>query len=201
MDEEPEQEFFIPAGQLEQLSGFSVVAMSLLVKANAGLSATEFRSVIKEIDPLLAVNDVEPVDKYVSRVLARPRFILTLIGAFAVVAFLLAAVGVYGLISYSVTQRTREIGIRMALGAQNGNILRLIVGQGSVLALIAIGIGLAASFALMRVISSLLYGVSATDPVTFVLVTLLLIVVAALASYLPARRAARVDPMLALRTE
>ena len=156
---------------------------------------------MRGIDPQISVYDVEPVDSYVARVLARPRFILTLLGAFAVVAFLLAVIGIYGLISYSVSQRTRELGIRMALGAQHSNILKLIVGQGSVLAAVGIALGLAASLAFTRLIRSLLFGVRATDPVTFIGATLILIVVAALASYVPARRATRVDPMIALRTE
>jgi putative ABC transport system permease protein len=167
----------------------------------AGVPTAEFREKMRELDPMLAVFEIQPMNTVVSRTLARPRFNLTLLGVFAIIAFLLAAVGVYGLISYSVSQRTREMGIRMALGAGRGSILKLVVGQGSALALIGVIIGLALSFALTRVLGSLLYGVTATDPATFVIVTLLLIAVALLASYLPARRATRVDPILALRVE
>ena len=204
VDEQPRVEMFIPGGQLGAILGNDkaiVTNVNLLVKTSAGMSAAQFREVMRGVDPQISAYDVEPVDLYVARVLARPRFILTLLGAFAVVAFLLAVIGIYGLISYSVTQRTRELGIRMALGAQHGNILQLIVGQGSLLALIGVAIGLAGAFAATRFLSSLLFNVSPTDPITYVAGSMVLIAVAALASYIPARRATRVDPMLALRAE
>ena len=133
--------------------------------------------------------------------LADRRFLLLLVGLFAVAALALAAVGIYGVVAFSVTRRTQEIGIRVSLGAQRSNILRLVVGEGARMAAFGVVIGIAASLAITRLMSSLLFGVSATDPLTFVGVAALLSSVALLASYLPARRAMRVDPMVALRYE
>jgi putative ABC transport system permease protein len=204
LDEDHEPELYISVGQTEQLGvsvGAPALTMSLLVKANDGISPEQFRSVVREIDPNARVFDVEPVEGYIDRVLARPKLVLMLLGVFAAVALLLASVGVYGLISYSVSQRTREMGIRMALGARRSSIIKLIAKQGTMLAVIGVICGLVMSFALTHVLQSQLYGVTATDPATFTVVPLLLIAVALLASYVPARRATRVDPMRALRTE
>jgi len=129
------------------------------------------------------------------------RFETILLGIFGAMALVLTCVGLYGVISYTVVQQTREVGIRLALGADRAGILRMVVGSGVLLSAIGIGIGLAASFLLTRVIASLLYGVSPWDPLTFIAVPVTLIAMATLASYLPARRAAQVDPMVALRYE
>ena len=142
-----------------------------------------------------------PMDRILAESVARQNFNMILLGIFGGVALLLAAIGIYGVMSYSVQQRTNEMGIRIALGAGAGQLLRLVVGQGLLLAGIGVAIGLAASFGLTRVMSSLLYGVKATDAGTFAAVAVLLSGVAALACYIPARRATRVDPIVALHHE
>ena len=147
------------------------------------------------------IYSVVTAEEYMGRSVASTRFNMTLLAAFAAVALLLTAVGLYGVISFSVSQSTHEIGIRMALGAQTSDVLKLVMGQGMVLTVVGVVAGLAAAFWLTRLMSSLLFGVGATDFVTFAGVSLLLVVVAGLACYLPARRASKVDPMVALRYE
>jgi predicted permease len=159
------------------------------------------RSRVSALDKEVLATNVSTVDQMVSAALREPRFNTALIGAFAGLALLLASVGLYAVISYSVTQRTHEIGVRIAVGAGQGDIFKLIVGQGMILTLIGVAIGLASSFALTRVMLSLLFEVSAADPLTFVGISLVLTFVSLLACYIPARRAMKVDPMAALRYE
>jgi putative ABC transport system permease protein len=163
--------------------------------------AATVRRTVWEVDRDQPVSKIRTMEEIVSQSVARQRFSMLLLGIFAALALVLAAVGIYGVMSYSVAQRTREFGIRMALGAQRSDVLKLAVGQGLKLVLIGIVIGLAAAFVLTRVMSSLLFGVSATDPATFMIISLVLIGVAVVASFIPARRATKIDPMVALRYE
>jgi putative ABC transport system permease protein len=165
------------------------------------LLASSVRGAVRSVDPDLLVNDIQTLEDRVSENIARPRLSVLLLGGFSAIALLLAAIGIYGVMAYTVAQRTREIGVRMALGADPHEVKQLVVRQGMRPALVGVVVGLVAAFAATRLIASLLYGVSAVDPVTFVLVPIFLIAVALLATYLPARRATRVPPTVALRAE
>ncbi len=163
--------------------------------------ARAVREQVLAVDSLQAVYNFRSMEQLLDEFVAQPRFNMVLLGIFAGLALVLAAVGIYGVISYSVTQRTHEIGVRMALGAQRADVVRLILSHGLRLALVGLAIGIAGALASTRALSRMLFGVSTTDPVTFAGLSLLLIAVAAVASYVPARRAMRVDPMVALRYE
>jgi putative ABC transport system permease protein len=156
---------------------------------------------MRSLDPGIAIRNLQPLESYVDDARAPMRFNLILIGIFGTIALMLAAVGLYGVMAYSVTQRSHELGIRIAVGASPRDILRLVLGQGVRMTLLGAAIGLVASLAVTRALSSLLFGVSTTDPVTFIVVPVVLAFVAILACYLPARRAMRVDPIIALRYE
>jgi putative ABC transport system permease protein len=167
--------------------------------------ADTFREVLQSrlaiIDSEIRLSRMSSMDDLITTALKRPRFNLMLLGIFATTALLLAAVGIYGVMSYLVEQQTREIGIRSALGAKRSQILKLIIGRGVGMAFVGIVLGLAASFGLTRFIASLLYGVTALDPMVFIGVSILLLTVSVLACYIPARRATKVDPLVALRYE
>jgi putative ABC transport system permease protein len=156
---------------------------------------------VHEIDRDVPVADIMPMTEIISVSTAERRLTMVMLMIFASVALVLASVGIYGVISYSVTQRTQEIGIRMALGAQRADVLRMVVGRAMVLAIAGIVLGAVGAFTLMRLMTNLLFSVQPEDPVTFATVAVLLGIVAALASYLPGRRATRVDPVVALRAE
>jgi putative ABC transport system permease protein len=159
------------------------------------------RSAVQSIDTNLALTNLQTIEEVLSQGLWAPRMGAALLAVFGGLALVLSVVGVYGVLSYSVNQQTREIGIRMAMGAQTGRVLLLVVGQGMRLAIAGLALGLIAAFAAMRLLSTLLFGVSAHDPLTFGAVTFILALAAVLACYIPARRATKVDPIIALRYE
>jgi putative ABC transport system permease protein len=195
---EPEPEFYLPFTQSAQRR------MNLVVRASTGDAASmsvALRGAVAEMDREQLVWQTRTLDQLVSASVAGRRFNMTLLGLFASVAMLLAALGLYGVMAYSVTRRTHEIGVRMALGARGSDVLRMVVGQGMKLAAAGVVLGLVAAFAVTRVLASLLYGVTTTDPLTYAGLAALLAAVAFLASYIPARRATKVDPMEALRYE
>jgi putative ABC transport system permease protein len=166
----------------------------------AGL-ASALRAAVWTIDSQLAVAEVQTMDQLISESTTPRRFNLFLLAGFALLALILSAIGIYGVIAYSVVRRVHEIGIRMALGAQHRDVIRLVVGQGLFLLAIGIVVGILGALALTRSLASFLYGIRPADPLTFVCVVVILAAVALLASYIPARRATKVDPMIALRYE
>jgi putative ABC transport system permease protein len=159
------------------------------------------REALHSLDPDLPVGIPATLESLVDNSMTQPRFSMLLVTGFGVLAVIMAAIGMYGLVSYSVTQRTREIGIRMALGAERRDVFAMVIGQGAKLALMGIAIGLPAAYFATRLLASQLYGVGAGDPSTFAAVAVLLLSIALLACYIPARRATRVQPTEALRHE
>jgi putative ABC transport system permease protein len=186
------------------VTGGGIIRNVFLVARTSGeplaLAAT-IRNEIRQLDPTLPVANVRPMRAVVSTALSTPRLTGFLLGAFAGIALALAAVGIYGVLSYLVSQRTHEIGIRVAVGADRRKVLGMILRQGVTLAIGGVAVGLVAAFALTRLMASLLYQVEPSDPITFAAVAMALLLVAAAASYLPALRAMRVSPMQALRME
>ncbi len=181
----------------------SLLTMSFVVRTAQDPSSiiAGVRDVFRSLDPELPISNLSSLDTILSASMTAPRFSMLLLAAFGVLALILAAVGMYGVISYSVAQRTQEIGIRIALGAQRRDVLRMVLRQGARITALGILLGLVASFGAARLVASFLFGVTATDPATFIVVTLVLVIVALFASYVPARRAMNVDPIVALRYE
>ncbi len=193
-------ELYLPYQQVQEM-GEDSAYIAVRTSGDPSAVVSEVRHVMHNLDPTLPLAHVRSMDSVMNAAQSRPRFLALLLTLFSIVALTLAAVGIYGVISYSVAQRTREFGIRMALGAQRGDVLRLVLGQGMTLALAGVGGGIVAALGITRLMGSLLYGVKPTDPATFALVSVVLIAVALLACYIPARRATKIDPMTALRYE
>jgi predicted permease len=175
--------------------------LAVRTSEDPALMFNSIRASVAAIDPEIALDDLKTMDAAIDKSLAPQRFNLVLVALFAVLAIFLAAVGVYGVLSYSISQRTREIGVRIALGAQRGRVLRMAVGEGMKLAILGTAVGMAGGFVLTRLIASLLFGITARDPFTFAAVGVLVAIVSFAACYIPARRAMRVDPIVALRYE
>ena len=198
---EPKAEMFVPYRQGDQLLPVFQLSLVMRTAADPRQESSALRSAVADIDPNQPIVKVRTMEDNMAATVAQPRFRTWLIGIFAALALLLAAVGIYGVMSYSVTQRTNEIGIRVTLGAQPGDVFRTVVGEGLRFALLGVAIGITAGLVLTRLLASFLYGISASDPTTFIAVAIILVAVSAAASFFPARRATRVDPIIALRYE
>jgi predicted permease len=199
ISESVQPEIFVPSSQLT--SGVTSVDPSIVVRTarDPVALATVLRDVVRQQDPHVAVDSVMTMEARLMQNLARPRLFAVVLGGFAFFALVIAAVGLFGVLSYSVAQRSREIGVRAALGAQRRDLIGLVLRQGAAVTAAGLAAGLAGAFVLSRSLSRLLYGVSPADPVTFLAVPAILFVVAAIACFIPARRAASVDPLLVLR--
>ena len=195
---QPKMQMYFNYRQLKDLAANALIVRTSVDPMSL---ATPVRNSIWAVDKDQPVADVDTMDHIVSAAIARQRFSMLLLGIFAASALMLAAVGIYGVMSYSVTQRTHEIGIRMALGARRADVLQMTIKQGLKLVSVGMILGLVAAFLLTRILTSLLFGVSATDPITFIGISLVLLAVAILASYIPALRATKVDPIIALRAQ
>jgi hypothetical protein len=206
LDQPPRPTTFIPSAQASYgaskiFEGWYPRSMVLRASVNPLSLTRVVRDAFAAVDPLIPTGAVRSMDQVLSRSLALRSFMRTLLSFFAAAALLLACVGIYGVISYAVSQRTREIGVRMALGARRADVLRLVLAEAMKLILIGVALGVAAALALTKAMAGFLYGVSAADPFIFLSMTLLMMIVSLAACYVPARRAIRVDPMVALRYE
>jgi putative ABC transport system permease protein len=187
----------------EKIMPLAAGAVAVVLRAEGDPAAImkRVRRGVERIDPRQVIYGVQTLDDVVARSLAARRLSMILLGMFAALALLLACVGIYGVISYLVGQRTREIGLRMALGAQRSDVIRLVLGEGARMALLGVVVGIGGAFAMTRLMANQLFGITAQDPLTFVAVGTLLTLVALFACYLPARRAVHVDPLVALRRD
>jgi putative ABC transport system permease protein len=201
LDLDPKSEMYLPYRQADQVLPVFQLSLVLRTATDPKMQASALRNALAEIDPNQPLVRVRTMEENMATTVAQPRFRTWLIGIFAALALVLAGVGVYGVMSYTVTQRTSEIGIRVTLGAQPEDVFRIVVGQGLRLALAGVGVGILGALALTRLLQGFLYGISAYDPLTFGAEAVILTLVAVAASFFPARRATLVDPMVALRYE
>src|SRR4030095_14429070 len=193
----PDPEYYVPHAQLP----FDTMTIVVKTDGEPRSLISAVQGEVRNLDRDLPVSSIRTLEQYVAGAVAQPRFNTLLLAIFAGLALILTAVGLYGVMSYSVTQRSHEIGIRMALGAQQQDVLKMVVRQGMTLTAIGLSVGLVGAYFLTRLMASLLFGVSATDPITFATIAVLLVGVALGACLVPARRATKVDPMIALRYE
>jgi len=198
LDAPPEPTMYWPVAQIRATPALAIVVRT---QSDPEAFTSAVRNAIAEVDPAQPIYDMQSLDQLVAKSLGQRRFTLTLMVLFGAIALVLSAIGIYGVMAFAVSQRTQEIGIRMALGASALDVLKMVVGSGMFLAAIGVVVGLIGAFAVTRLMASLLFGVSPTDLVTFGLVTGGLLMVALLACYIPARRATKVDPLVALRYE
>ena len=192
-----EPEYYFPHAQLS-FGGMNLVVRT---KNDPRVLVGALQNEVSSLDKNVPLYRPKTLEQYLGVAVSQPKFNALLLTLFAGLALLLTAIGLYGVMAYSVVQRTQEIGVRIALGAQTGDVLKMVLRQGLMLTAIGLLIGLGAAFALTRLMSAMLYGVTATDPLTFAVISLLLVGVTLLACYLPARRATKIDPMIALRYE
>jgi putative ABC transport system permease protein len=201
LDEPVKAEMYLPYQQVPDWPGYTPRDLAIRTLGDPMSIAGSVRRIVREVDPDQPISNIATMADVLGDEAAQRRIGMIMLAAFAGLALLLASLGIYGVLAYFVTQHTNEIGVRIALGANRRNILALVLKKGMGLTLLGIAIGLATSFAFTRLMSSLLFGVKSSDPVTFTVVPLLLAVVALLACWIPARRATKVDPMIALRYE
>jgi len=194
-------EMYLPYRQADQVLPVTTLSLVVRTAGDPLAQAQSLRSVVHNIDPNQPITAIRSMEENIAQSISQPRFRTVLLAVFAGIALVLAAVGIFGVMAYSVAQRTRELGLRMALGASRGQVLQLVLAHGVRLTLIGVAIGLVGTFLLTRYVSSLLFNVPAYDPITLVGVVAALIVISLCACYLPARRATLVDPIVALREE